>query len=64
MLGTLKLVPRLQIFYHILSRLVIPYHTLFPRLKRKPFYIGNFKIRSQDLVVITSFLGIEKVSLN
>ena len=27
-LATLKLVPRLLIFYHILSRLVTPYHTL------------------------------------
>ena len=59
MLATLKLVPRLQIFYHILSRLVTPYHTLSPRLKRKLFHVGYFKIMSQDLVVITSFLGIE-----
>ena len=27
-LATLKLVPRPQFFYHILSRLVTPYHTL------------------------------------
>ena len=59
MLANLKSVSRLQVFYHILSRLVTPYHTLSPRLKRKPFYVGYFKIRSQDLVVITSFLGIE-----
>ena len=32
---------------------------LSPRLERKPFYVSNFNISSQDLVVITSFLGIE-----
>ena len=61
-LGTLKLVPMLQIFYHILSCLVTPYHPLshlIPQLERKTFYVGNFKISSQDLFVITSFLGIE-----
>ena len=47
MLATLKLVPRFQMFYHILSRLVTPYHTLSPRLERKPFYDGNFKINFQ-----------------
>ena len=50
MVGTLKLVPRLRIFYHILSRLVTLYHTLStlsPRLERKPFSFGNFKISSQ-----------------
>ena len=34
-------------FYHILSRLVTPYHTLSPGLDRKPFSFGNFKISSQ-----------------
>ena len=29
-LATLKLVPKLQIFYHILSCLVTPYHNLVP----------------------------------
>ena len=50
MLTTLKLVPRFQIFYHILSHLALlitTYHTLSPRLKRKPFYVGYFKISSQ-----------------
>ena len=58
-LATLKLVPRLQMFYRILSRLATPYHTLSPRLERKQFYVGKFKISSQNLVVITSFLSIE-----
>ena len=49
MLTNLKLVPRLQIFYHILSCLVTPRHILSPGLLRKPFYIGNFKISSQAL---------------
>ena len=44
MLETLKLVPRLQTFYYILSGLVSPYYTLSPRLERKPFHVGNFKI--------------------
>ena len=48
MLATLKVVPRLQSFYHILPSLITLYHTLSPRLKRKPFYVGNFKISSQD----------------
>ena len=43
MLTTLKLVPRVQIFYHILSCLVTPYHTLSSWLERKLFYVGNFK---------------------
>ena len=47
MLATLKLVPRLQIFYHILSRLVTSYHTLSPRLETKPFSFSNFKISTQ-----------------
>ena len=47
MLATLKLVRRLQFFYHVLSGLVTPYHTLSPWLERKPFYVGNFKISSQ-----------------
>ena len=34
-------------FYHFLSFLITPYHTLSPRLGRKPFYVGNFKISSQ-----------------
>ena len=59
MLATLKLVPRLQMFYHILSRLATPYYTLSPRLEIKQFYVGNFKISSQNLVVITSFLSTE-----
>ena len=49
-LATLKLVPRLLISYHILSRLVTPSHILselFRRLKTKPFLYGNFKISSQ-----------------
>ena len=33
----------------IWSGRVTPYHTLFSRLERKPFYIGNFKISSQAL---------------
>ena len=50
MLATFKFVPRLQIFftyYHGLLLLITPYHTLSPRLERKQFYIGNFKISSQ-----------------
>ena len=59
-LETLKSVPRLQSFYHILSRIVTPSHTLSPRLERKicsftPFprsekktcSFGNFKTSSQ-----------------
>ena len=46
-LATFKLVPRLLIFYHISSHLVTPYHTLSPRLERKPFSIVNFQISSQ-----------------
>ena len=42
-----------------MSLLIRTYHTLSPRLKRKPFYVGNFKIRSQDLVVVKYFLSIE-----
>ena len=34
-LETLKLVPRLQSFYHILLRVATPSHTLSPRLERK-----------------------------
>ena len=54
--GTFKLVPRLLIFYrilsclvtpyHTLSLLVTPYHTISPRLGRKPFSIGNIQISS------------------
>ena len=40
--ATLKLVPRLQIFYHTLSRLVTPYHALSPKLERKQFDVSNF----------------------
>ena len=47
MLANFKLVPRPLFSYHILSRLVTPYHTLSPRLEAKPFSFGNFKIRSQ-----------------
>ena len=47
LIATLKLVPRLQIFHHILSRLVTPYHTLSPTLERKPFSFGNSEISSQ-----------------
>ena len=47
-----------------MSLLITPYHILSPRLERNPFYVGNFKIRSQDLVVITSFLGIENSFLD
>ena len=46
-LATLKLVPSLQIFYHILSRLATLYHTLSPGLERKLFSFVNFKISSQ-----------------
>ena len=46
-LATLKLVSRLQIFCHILLRLVTPYHTLSPRLERKRLSFDNFKINSQ-----------------
>ena len=41
-LATLKLVPRLLIFYHILSRLVTPYHTLphlIPWVGQKTIFI-------------------------
>ena len=48
MLATLKLVPRLQIFYHILSCLLTPSQTLSLRLGRKKFSFGNFKISYQD----------------
>ena len=34
-------------FYPVLSLFITPYHTLFPRLERKPFYVGNFKVSSQ-----------------
>ena len=34
-LETLKLVPRLQSFYHILLRVATPSQTLSPRLERK-----------------------------
>ena len=46
-LATLKLVPRQLIFYHILSCLVTPYHTISPGLDRKPFSFGNFQISSR-----------------
>ena len=49
-LATLKLVPRPLISYHILSRLLTPYHTLshfIPLAGKKSFPIGNLKISSQ-----------------
>ena len=49
-LATLKLVPKPQSFYHILSRFLTPYHTLshlIPKVGKKPFSIGNFRISSQ-----------------
>ena len=52
MLATFKLVPRPQFFYHILSCLVNPCHTLSlslsPRLEAKLFSFGNCKISSQS----------------
>ena len=53
MLTILKLIPRPLISYHILSRLVTPYHTLSPRLELKPFDVDNFKISSHYYVFIT-----------
>ena len=56
MLATLKLVPRPQFFNHILSRLVIPYHTLSPRLEAKPFSFGNFLISSQAPTLLSHLI--------
>ena len=56
MLATLKLVPRPQFFNHILSRLVIPYHTLSPRLEAKPFSFGNFLISSQAPIFLSHLI--------
>ena len=55
-LTTIKLVPRLQIFYRSLSRLVTPYHTLSLRFERKLFYVSNFKIsyHAQDFFITSS----------
>ena len=47
-MATFKIIPRPQFFYHILSRLITPYHTLSPRLEAKLFSFGNFKISSQS----------------
>ena len=43
MLATLKLVPRLQIFYHNLSCLVTPY-TLSPGLERNHFHLATLNL--------------------
>ena len=56
MLATLRLVPRIHIFYHILSCLFTPYHTLSPILERKPFYFGNFDISSQAPDVLSHLI--------
>ena len=59
MLATFKLVRRPQFFYHILSRLVTPYHTLHTlssRLETKLFSFGNFKISSQAQFFLSYFI--------
>ena len=35
-------------WYHIVSHLVISYHTLSPRLEAKPFHVSNYKTSSQS----------------
>ena len=65
-LATLKLVPRPLISYHILSRLLTPYHTLsyfIPSVGKKSLSNGKFKINSQapiflsHLITLSHFLS-------
>ena len=50
MLATLKLVPRSQSFYHILSRFLTPYHNLSPRLERNHFQLATLKLVPRALI--------------
>ena len=59
MLATSKLVPKpnfLITYYHALSLLIIPYHTLSPRSEAKLFSFGNCKISSQAPIFLSHLI--------
>ena len=59
MLATSKLVPNpnfLITYYHAMSLLVIPYHTLSPRSETKLFSFSNCKISSQAPTFLSHFI--------